>query len=438
MRGAETERAVPGFGRAPLLLDQDVSAVRLDVIDGPDAGKRAWLVAPSASLGSAPTNDVVLGDATVSRFHCELLLDDRGLRIRDLSSTNGTFVDGVPVVEAYLRTESVFRIGETTIALTPGEARPRRISARSRFGDMVGRSLPMRVLFAQLERAARGDSTVLLAGETGTGKEEAARALHETSDRTDGPFVVVDCGALSRTLVESELFGHERGAFTDAHQERAGAFELAHGGTLFLDEIGELPLELQSRLLRALEARSVRRVGSGEEREVDVRIVAATHRDLRAEVNTGRFREDLYYRLAVIEVRLPPLRERLEDLPVLASALLRRTGGDDAVELLTEDLLAQLARSSWPGNVRQLRNFLERAAHLEAPVLPGAVEAPTDPIDPELTYDEARRVALADFERRYLAALLGACDDQVAEAARRARMNRSYLHKLLRRHGLRG
>jgi transcriptional regulator with GAF, ATPase, and Fis domain len=276
---------------------------------------------------------------------------------------------------------------------------------------------------------------VLLTGETGTGKEITAQSIHDASPRADGPMVVVDCASLAPQLVESELFGHERGAFTDAVRARAGAFEIAHGGTIFLDEIGELPPASQAKILRVLEAREVRRVGSGHVRPVDVRVIAATHRDLRSEVNQGRFREDLYYRLAVIELRLPPLRERLEDLPILAGTLLERLGAARAID---EELIARLSASAWPGNVRQLRNYLERLVALDRDLPPpssGDLAPPT--IHAHLAYEDARRIALDDFERRYLVALVESCDDNVSEAARRAGLNRTYLHKLLRRHGVR-
>jgi two-component system, NtrC family, response regulator GlrR len=435
----ETREAAPGRTVAPLFVDVNTPSVVLDVLDGPERGRSVHVAGPKIRVGTNETNELALADPTVSRFHCEILVDDRGLRVRDLQSTNGTWVDGVAVVEAWLRAESSIRLGDTLFRVrTSGENGAIRISARAKFGGLVGRSFAMRALFAAMERAARTDSTCLITGETGTGKEEAALALHEASDRAEGPFVVVDCGALSPTLIESELFGHERGAYTDAHQTRVGAFEAAHGGTVFLDEVGELPLEVQPRLLRVLEARSVRRVGSHVEKAVDVRIVAATHRDLRARVNKGEFREDLLYRLAVIELDIPPLRERLEDMPLIAEALIKKI--DPTFEPPVDpQLIAHLHRSSWPGNVRQLRNYLERAIHLDDRTSPpGSGDTPASPVDPRIPYEEARRRALDDFERRYLSLLLAENNDSVSEAARTAGVNRTYLHRLLRKHGLRG
>jgi DNA-binding NtrC family response regulator len=432
----ETERAPVGATFVPLRLDTKRPSVAVAVIEGPDAGRSERLEMDRISIGTHPKNDFVLTDPTVSRFHCELFMDARGLAVSDLESTNGTFVDAVPVREGWVRLESVLRLGSSVLRVSTGKATARRtLSPRTSFGLLTGRSIPMRELFAVLEKLAPSDSTVLLTGETGTGKEITAQSIHDASPRADGPMVVVDCASLAPQLVESELFGHERGAFTDAVRARAGAFEIAHGGTIFLDEIGELPPASQAKILRVLEAREVRRVGSGHVRPVDVRVIAATHRDLRSEVNQGRFREDLYYRLAVIELRLPPLRERLEDLPILAGTLLERLGAARAID---EELIARLSASAWPGNVRQLRNYLERLVALDRDLPPpssGDLAPPT--IHAHLAYEDARRIALDDFERRYLVALVESCDDNVSEAARRAGLNRTYLHKLLRRHGVR-
>jgi DNA-binding NtrC family response regulator len=297
----------------------------------------------------------------------------------------------------------------------------------------------MRSIFAQLERVAKSESTVLLTGETGTGKEEAAQAVHEASDRAEGPFVVVDCGTVVQTLVESELFGHERGAFTGADRARGGAFEVAHGGTIFLDEIGELPLELQPRLLRVLERKRVRRLGGNEERAVDVRVVAATNRDLRSAANQGTFREDLYYRLAVVEIELPSLRTRPEDLPLLIDTLLERLDPEKKAEWLDRQALSQrLAGAAWPGNVRQLRNYLAQCVAFREPPAISAAFAPDAASLSGAPYEEARRLALDSFERQYVTVLLDRHGGNVSEAARAAGLNRTYLHRLLRRHGIRG
>jgi DNA-binding NtrC family response regulator len=317
------------------------------------------------------------------------------------------------------------------------------LSERHRFGPLVGHSVAMREVFHVLERCTKSDATVLITGETGTGKEGAAEGIHEESARADGPFVIIDCGSIPPSLLESELFGHERGAFTGAVSARIGAFEQASGGTVFLDEIGELPPDLQPKLLRVLEQKTIRRVGGTDRVDVDVRVVAATRRALEAEVNLGTFRSDLYYRLAVLRAHLPPLRERIEDLPFLVEALLERLApSDEERERLTSRaFLQRLQAASWPGNVRELRNALERALVFEGDA-ELAVAAPSDPalviIDPRLGWAEARQLALGDFERRYLAALLAQHEGNVTQAARAAGLDRVYLHRLLRRHGLRG
>ena len=305
------------------------------------------------------------------------------------------------------------------------------------FGALVGASPAMRALFATLQRVAPTDSTVLLEGESGTGKELCARAVHESSPRVKGPFVVLDCAALPPTLAEAELFGHAKGAFTDASGERTGAFERASGGTLFLDELGELPLSLQPKLLRAIQQREVQRIGDAEPRPVDVRIVCATNRDLYAEVKAGRFREDLYYRIAVVCVRLPPLRDRRQDVPVLAAAFAKELGG-----ALPSGALSAYEGYAWPGNVRELRNAVERIVAIGAeaelpPSLPRAAPAAGTPgAFRELPYKEAREKAIDAFERDYVAALLARHDGNVRRAAEAAGIDRVYLHKLVRRHGL--
>jgi transcriptional regulator with GAF, ATPase, and Fis domain len=438
--GDETEQLDGAVGGPGALPGATVQACAIEVVEGPSE-KQTWSSrGEKCAIGSHAGNDLVLSDRTVSRFHCEVRLCEEGATVADLGSRNGTKVDGVTVMEAWLRDGSFLKLGETSLQIRfAGGGHSLKLSPRTRFGNLVGRSVPMRATFAQLEAAARTDSTVLLIGETGTGKEEVAQSLHELGERSEAPLVVVDCGAMPEGLLESELFGHERGAFTGAVAARVGAFESASGGTIFLDEIGEMPLELQPRLLRVLERREVRRVGSNETREIDVRVIAATNRDLRAEVNEGRFREDLYYRLAVIEIELPPLRERPEDIPLIAEALIDRMHLDeDARSLLDDDVLSNLARGSWPGNVRQLRNYLAHFAALREPP-PGATLESTGSatVDARVPYERARRHALLDFERRYLVALLDLYGDNVTEAARTAGMNRAYLYRLLRRHGLR-
>jgi len=427
----------------PLLAGTAVRRFRLTLL-GDEAQGLVWeSTSDRASIGSHVSNDLVLDDATVSRFHSEIVVDRRGVRVRDLDSLNGTFVDGTRVVEAHLRDGSILRVGRSAVRFDLDvEHNAFALSRAESFGALVGTSIPMRMAFALLERVSPTDATVLLEGETGTGKDLAAEAIHQASPRRDGPLVVVDCGAAPANLIESMLFGHERGAFTGAEQRRVGAFEEATGGTVFLDEIGELPLELQPKLLRVLEKKHIQRVGSSQLRPVDVRIVAATNRDLRQMVNAGTFREDLYYRLAVVRVRLPPLRERPEDIPAVVTHLLGAFGasGEARARLESPELLQTLSRSAWPGNVRELRNAIERALVLDQGVV--VAETPSrpvgfGPVDSSVPYEEARQRAQRDFERRYLSALLEAHRGNVSNAARAAGIGRVYLHRLLRRNGLR-
>jgi DNA-binding NtrC family response regulator len=299
----------------------------------------------------------------------------------------------------------------------------------------------MRACFALLERASARDVTVLLEGETGTGKSQAAQAIHNASARRDKPFIVVDCGAIPSNLLESELFGHEKGAFTGALVRRAGAFEEAHGGTVFLDEIGELPAELQPKLLRVLETREIRRVGSNTYQPVDIRLIAATHRDLRAEVNAGRFRSDLFFRLAVLRIVQPSLRQRPEDLPLLVEQILASLGADPerTGALRTPEFIARLQHAAWPGNVRELRNYLERCLVFEDALAISEEEARPGgslEVDPTQPYADQRRRVVDDFERRYLRALLEKHQGKVAQAAVTAGVDRVHLYRLLRRHGI--
>jgi two-component system response regulator GlrR len=318
----------------------------------------------------------------------------------------------------------------------------------TRFGKMVGRSAVTRSLFELLQRAAMSDATVLVEGETGTGKEATAEAIHHEGDRKNGPFVVIDCGAIPPQLLESELFGHERGAFTGAVAAREGAFEAASGGTIFLDEIGELTLDLQPKILRVLERRQVKRVGSTNYSKIDVRVIAATNKSLRAEVRGQRFRSDLYYRLAVVEVRLPPLRERAADLPILVDYVLTSLGimHEPIGQLLrSQEFLHRLTHYSWPGNIRQLRNYIERCAALDNPNLPPNLETippesakqVEEQIDISLPLRSARDQCISSFERRYLEALLAQHKGNVSAAARAAEVDRIHFYRLLWKHGLR-
>jgi two-component system, NtrC family, response regulator GlrR len=306
----------------------------------------------------------------------------------------------------------------------------------------------MRRALTTLERVANSDATVLLEGETGTGKEIAAESIHMGSARRDGPFVVVDCAAIPQNLLESELFGHEKGAFTGASSGRQGAFEAASGGTIFLDEIGELGIDLQPRLLRALERRHIKRVGSNTYVPVDVRVVAATNRDLRREVSAGRFRSDLYYRLAVVEVRIPPLRERRDDLPILVEAILDGLDAHahpTAQRMRQPAFFADLEHHEWPGNVRELRNYLERCLAMRD-VVPMDISPPREEAvgDVEANLPDttqplkiARERWTQIMERRYLEVLLARHQGNVAAAARDAGVDRMHFYRLLWRHELR-
>jgi DNA-binding NtrC family response regulator len=433
-------RALEGAGRA---RHADVQRFWLVVLSGADAGATHASSGDRVILGTHESAGFVLHDEAVSRFHCEISLVDGRPVLRDLGSKNGTLLDGVAVAIAYPRAGSILTIGRTELRFELHREPARlQLSERDRFGRMVGTGVAMRRAFALLERAAASDATVLLEGETGTGKEVAAESIHLESARRDGPFVVVDCASIPQDLLESELFGHEKGAFTGASSAREGAFEAASGGTIFLDEIGELGIDLQPRLLRALERKQVKRVGSNKYVPVDVRVVAATNRNLRQEVNERRFRSDLYYRLAVIEVRLPPLRERREDLPALLEHILAGLGAPEgaAAALRRPEFVAELARHEWQGNVRELRNYLERCLALREELPLGAAVAREDEgaalPDTSQPLKAARERWTRMLEKRYVEALLARSGGNVTAAAREAGVDRMYFYRLLWRYGL--
>ncbi|GMV11829.1 MAG: sigma 54-dependent Fis family transcriptional regulator [Polyangiaceae bacterium] len=423
-----------------------VRTLRVEVVTGPDAGRKLVSGSDSISVGGADGNDLVVTDKTVSRFHLELRRRAGRILAVDLGSTNGTRIGGVVLQagSAVVDPTTVLSLGATSLRVDDGDIVDVG-ETPARFGELFGDSAPMRRLMAQASRVAASDVSVLLLGESGTGKELIARALHDTSQRAAEPFVTVDCGAITPTLFSSELFGHERGAFTGAERQHIGAFERAHGGTLFLDEIGELPPELQSALLGALERRRIRRVGGKDDVAVDVRLVSATHRDLRAQVNSATFRLDLFYRVAVVTLSVPPLRERTEDIPGLVEHFLREAGHRGPLrEVFPTDELRRLGAHPWPGNVRELRNFvlgtlaLGEPAQLQAPAL-GAGEEARDPFAGVmgLPYRDAKRVVMDDFERRYVEQLLQKSGGNVRQAARDGQMDRSYLMELVKRHRLR-
>jgi DNA-binding NtrC family response regulator len=415
--------------------------LRLQVLGGPDAGRSLVVEQGTYLVGKSPLCQLSLTDTSVSWEHLEIRVQADGIVLRDLGSTNGSFFGGGRFESITVGPGVVIGIGQTELKLA-AESEPQGLlpSADSRFGGLAGRSLVMRQAFALLERAARSDVAILLEGETGTGKELAAEAIHATSPRAKGPFVVCDLAGVSRTLIESELYGHVRGAFTGADRDRAGAFEQASGGTIFIDELGELEPEAQPRLLRALERRHVKPVGGATYRDVDVRVVAATGRNLASEVAAGRFREDLYHRLAVVRVVLPPLREHKEDIAMLVAGFLAGRAE------VSPETLALLHEYDWPGNVRELKNVLERAVSLAQP---------GEPIEPHLLglqmpaangtraatpigagYKEAKERLLAEWERVFISDLLARAGGNVSEAARRGELDRVYLHRLIKKHGL--
>lgn len=431
----------------------DVAQFAVKVSRGRDSGLEAQSMDGRLTVGTAEGATLRLTDPTVSRFHVEFEATSDGIAVRDLGSTNGTMLGATVLLQALVREAVELDLGRTRVRLTPHTERAAIATAEcDRYGDLVGGSAPMRALYAVLERVAPTSAPVLVTGESGTGKELAARAIHAASTRAGRPFEVIDCGGLPPTLIESELFGHERGAFTGATSDRAGAFERSDGGTLFIDELGELPLELQPKLLRALGEGEVRRLGASKGQKVDVRVVAATNRDLRREVNSGRFRLDLFYRLAVIQVRMPALREHIDDLEMLVDALVTRIRRERRLsESSTIDraLLPEMSAHRWPGNVRELRNYLEHYLILQtAPPWdsdsphggPEAVGAESGSLldgFADLPMHAAREALMERFERRYVTALLDKSGGNVAEAARTAGVDRATLFRIIRRHGLR-
>ena len=431
---------------------------KLVVLGGPDAGKELVVDRDLIRVGQKSDNDLVLSDKTVSRYHFEIFRDKDGYLLKDLNSTNGVLYQGSRVKEVFLASGAVIKVGTTQIKFLPIEERVVVLpSERNEFGELLGESLAMREVFGLLEKISPTDATVIITGETGTGKELVAKAVHAASNRAKGPFMVVDCGTIAASLIESELFGHEKGAFTGAVSRRPGAFELAHGGTVFLDEIGELSLELQPKLLRVLEAKEIRRIGSSETKKIDVRIVAATNRELRAEVEAGRFREDLYFRLSVIAVRMPSLRDRKDDIAMLAETFLNRClvqiGQPEGSKQLTADAYEALQGHDWPGNVRELRNVIERAVFLSASA-GGMIDAndiplgaPTTDATPEgsfwreikeqnLGFKRSKERWTEIFERRFLKDLMRLTSNNISAASREANMDRKYLRSLLKKYGL--
>jgi DNA-binding NtrC family response regulator len=434
-----------------------LSQCKLVVLKGSQRGKEFVISGDVIRIGKVDENDLALPEETVSRVHCEILRDQKGHLLRDLHSTNGTFLDGAEIKEAYIRPGSIITVGTVQLKFQPFEERIEILpSEKDTLGEMVGGSLKMREIFGLVERIAPTEATVLIEGETGTGKDLVARTIHDLSKRKDKPFVIVDCGAVAGTLIESELFGHEKGAFTGATTTRIGAFEAAgaHGGTIFLDELGELSLDLQPKLLRVLEQREIRRVGGNRTIKVDIRVIAATKQDLRKEVQKGKFREDLYFRLSVVPIHTPSLRERKEDIPLIVRNYLALMAKDGApAREIDEATMSSLMAHDWPGNVRELRNVLERGVYLSpasaggAPVklvsMPSSATeagpvlgAAAQSFDEHLSYRENKEQWENEFEKRYLTWLMQRAQGNISRAAREADMDRKYLHKLLKKHAI--
>jgi two-component system nitrogen regulation response regulator GlnG len=413
------------------------SRLKLLVHSGTDRGQELLLTRGTYYVGKHPRCALVLHDERVSRRHLELRVDADGVHARDLGSRNGSFFRGARFNEIVVTPGAVIAIGHTELILVDAAEAAIPASSAEAYHGLRGRSLAMRQIFAVLEKVAPTEALILIEGETGTGKELCAEAIHAGSARAGKPFVVFDLAAAARSMLEAELFGHARGAFTGATQDRAGAFEAAHGGTLFLDEIGELDYELQPRLLRAIERRQVSRIGETHHRTVDVRVIVATNRDLSEEVKARRFREDLFHRLAVVKVRLPPLRDRKEDLPLLVQAI----GGDRPVLPETVGLLGDY---DWPGNVRELGNVLARAR---------AMAPPGEPIAPEHLglekappgasgrggiedFHRAKERLIENWEREFLRRLLQAGGHNLSQAARTSGLGRAHLYRLLKKYKL--
>jgi DNA-binding NtrC family response regulator len=454
---SDPKTRVLSAGERPMV--RHAERFRLVVANGPGGGETIEGAGTILRVGSKDGNALRLQNETVSRYHFEIEPTPLGFLLRDLGSTNGTFVDGYRVRELYLPRRATVKAGEVTLAFEAlGEEVPIELSREDKFGDALGRSPAMRELFGVLERVAQRDLTILLEGESGTGKERLAEAIHLKSPRAHKRFVVFDCASAPASLMESELLGHERGAFTGADGRRIGRFEEASGGTLFIDEIGELPIELQPKLLRALEKREIRRIGGSQVIPVDVRVVAATNRDLVREVNRNTFREDLYYRLAVVRVRVPPLREREGDIPLLVEHFVREAlDGDEAaareaIASISDENWQKLLSHPWPGNVRQLRNFIERTlavtgaitggvdagaapATMAASAARAAADAGANPaIDLSRPFIEAREELLGRFEKGYLEAQLARHGGNISRAARAAGLDRMHFKRLLARH----
>ena len=427
-----------------------VRKCRLVVSGGPDLGKEVNTDKERIRIGGHGTNDLVLTeDRTVSRHHSEVQYTERGYLLVDLNSTNGTWLDGRRIERAYLSQGSVVRAGQSEIRFSNVDeevtVEPDR---EGELCGMIGHSVKMRQIFGLIRKIAPMDVSVIIQGETGTGKELVASAIHQLSGRAKGPLVVLDCGAIPPNLIESELFGHEKGSFTGATSSRPGAFERASGGTIFLDELGELRTDLQPKLLRVLENREVRRVGGNDTMEVNVRVVAATNRDLQKEIQNGNFREDLFFRLSVINIQLPPLRQRREDIPLIVRRALEEPEivARHGRKRLTPQATAMLMAYPWPGNIRELMNVVSHVltfsegedidiTHLPARVQGQQKEQPL-PFNEHLSFKDAKEQLLENFEREYLSQVLKRCDGNISRAARESGLHRKSIERLVKKYAL--
>jgi transcriptional regulator with GAF, ATPase, and Fis domain len=449
---------------------RQLQKAKVVIVEGPDEGKQFTISKSKFYVGRSAVTDFKVSDKSISGTHFEIRAEEEGFLLRDLGSTNGTRLGGCRIREVYLAPNVSFRAGNTTFKLVPlDEVVDIPLSQDEHFGGVIGRSVAMREVFATLAKVAPSELTCLIEGDTGTGKERIARAIHERSRRADKPFVVLDCSSIPRELMESYVFGHERGAFTGAVAQHKGAFEQANGGTLFLDEIGELDISLQPKLLRVLENREFVRVGGTRVNRTDCRIIAATNRDLRLMVNEGGFREDLYFRLSVIQVHLPSLAARREDIALIVQHFLDDLAArrpDLPRTRLTAEAMDLLMSHGWPGNVRELRNVIERAAslasggviersdlHLFGYTVGSATGSPTlqhdgvssstvddtgrIQVDLTLDFKDAKQKVIDQFEYEYLDRLIDEHDGNISRAAKAAGITRFHMRELLKKHDLR-
>jgi transcriptional regulator with GAF, ATPase, and Fis domain len=448
---------------------RELHKAKLVIIDGPDEGEEFTLDSSKTYVGRAAVNDIQVSDSSVSGTHFEIRAEEDGFLLRDAGSTNGTILAGCNIEEVWLSAGTSFRAGNTTFKIEPlDDVVEVPLSEDEHFQGVIGRSAAMREVFATCKKVAPSELTCLITGETGTGKERIAQAIHDASRRSEEPYVVLDCSAIPKDLMESYVFGHEKGAFTGAHEQKPGAFEQAEGGTLFMDEIGELDPSLQPKLLRVLENREFKRVGGTETHKADVRVIAATNRELRKQVNEGDFREDLYFRLSVIEIELPPLKNHRDDIPLLVEHFL-----DDVAEKrpdrprmrLTADAMDMLMNYPWPGNVRELQNVIRRAANLatgesidrsdlrlsanfstddDALASPSATSdaSVTDDSQISLTasldapFKEAKQSVVDQFERAYLERSYEQHDENISQASGACGLTRYHFRELLKKHDL--